>query len=104
VSPEVPGDNGRMTNDEAAGPGRHIGEIRQIVCESLLLDPAAVGDTTPLADVGVDSKRRVQLLAILEIHYEVSIDLDERDRMTTLAGIAEVVEEVLPAKSATADD
>lgn len=91
-----------MTNDQAAGPARHIGEIRQIVCDSLLLDPAAVGDTTSLADLGVDSKRRVQLLATLEIHYEVTIDLDERGRMTTLAGIAEVLEEVLPAKPGNA--
>ncbi|WP_116041394.1 acyl carrier protein [Amycolatopsis palatopharyngis] len=93
-----------MTNDEAARPGRHIGDIRKIVCDSLLLEPAAIGDTTPLADVGVDSKRRVQLLATLEIHYEVTIDLDERDRMTTLAGIAEVLDEALQAKPAISGD
>ncbi|SFB31620.1 acyl carrier protein [Amycolatopsis marina] len=92
-----------MGNDEASGQAAHIGDIRKIVCDSLLLDPAAIDDTTPLADVGVDSKRRVQLLATLEIHYEVTIDLDERDRMTTVAGIAEVLEEALRGKSAISE-
>ncbi|WP_216210425.1 acyl carrier protein [Amycolatopsis aidingensis] len=87
-----------MATDEAAGGGPHLTELKRLVCDSFLIDPDLLDATTPLTDVGIDSKKRVQLLATLEIHYEVRIDLEERERMQDLTGVAEVLAEALRGK------
>jgi acyl carrier protein len=79
--------------------GEYLDEVRKIVCDTFLLDPEQVGPATPLAELGVDSKRRIRLLATLEVYYDVSIDLDERDRLTDIAAVAEVLAEALRRKA-----
>ncbi|GAB3486552.1 acyl carrier protein [Amycolatopsis cihanbeyliensis] len=88
-----------MATDEAAGVGPHLTELKRLVCDSFLIDPDRLDASTPLADVGIDSKKRVQLLATLEIHYDVRIDLEERERMQDLTGVAEVLTEALRGKA-----
>ncbi|TNC28729.1 acyl carrier protein [Amycolatopsis alkalitolerans] len=70
-----------------------VAEIRKIVCDTFLLDPASVEPDTPLEELGIDSKGRIRLLATLEVFYEVTIDLDERDRLTDIAAVARVLAE-----------
>jgi acyl carrier protein len=70
---------------------RYIPEVTKIVCDTFRLDPAQVNPDTPLEELGIDSKRRVRLLATLEVYFEVSIDLEERDRLTDVAAVAEVL-------------
>jgi acyl carrier protein len=72
-----------------------IEDIRKIVSDTFLLDPALIEPDTPLEELGIDSKGRIRLLATLEVFYEVSIDLDERDRLTDIAAVAEVLAEAL---------
>lgn len=66
-------------------------DIRKIVSDTFLLDPALVQPDTPLEELGIDSKGRIRLLATLEVFYGVSIDLDERDRLTDVTAVAEVL-------------
>jgi acyl carrier protein len=75
-----------------------IAGIRKIVSDTFLLDPALVQPDTPLEELGIDSKGRIRLLAALEVCYEVTIDLDERDRLTDVAAVAEVLTEALRRK------
>lgn len=73
-------------------------DIQKIVSDTFLLDPALVRPDTPLEELGIDSKSRIRLLATLEVLYEVTIDLDERDRLTDIAAVAEVLAAALRNK------
>ncbi|MTD59475.1 acyl carrier protein [Amycolatopsis pithecellobii] len=75
-----------------------IEDIRKIVSDTFLLDPALVEPDTPLEELGIDSKGRIRLLATLEVFYEVTIDLDERDRLTDVAAVAAVLREAIRNK------
>lgn len=79
--------------DEVTEASKYLEDVKQLVCDSFLLDPADFDESTPLEDVGVDSRSRVQLLATLEIHYDIVIDLEERHRLTDVRSAAEVVAE-----------
>jgi acyl carrier protein len=76
----------------------YVAEVVKIVCDTFRLDPGQVGPDTPLEELGIDSKRRIRLLATLEIYYDIAIDLDERDRLTDVAAVAEVLAEALRHK------
>ncbi|WP_410668533.1 acyl carrier protein [Amycolatopsis sp. cmx-4-68] len=73
-------------------------EIRKIVCAALELPPERLGDTTPFDDIGMTSRQRIQLLARVEVRYDVSVDLDELDRLVDVRGVAEVISEAVAAK------
>ncbi|WP_158881215.1 acyl carrier protein [Amycolatopsis anabasis] len=76
-------------------PLAYVDEIKKIVCDSFFLDPGQVADDTQLEDLGIDSKRRVQLLATLEVHFGITIDLDERDLLTDARSVSRVVANTL---------
>lgn len=73
----------------------YVVEIQKIVCDTFLLDPALAQPDTPLEELGIDSKGRIRLLATLEVFYQVAIDLDERDRLTDITAVAQVLAEAL---------
>ena len=75
-----------------------VAGVRKLVCDTFLLDPAAVRPDTPLEELGLDSKGRIRLLATVEVFYEVSIDLDDRDRLTDVNAVAQVLAEELGKK------
>ena len=75
--------------------GDHRAEVTKVVSETFRLDPALVGpDATP-EELGIDSKGRIRLLAALEIYFRVTIDLDELDRFTDVASVADVLADAL---------
>jgi acyl carrier protein len=74
---------------------RYVDEIKRIVCETFEIDPGTVNEDTPFAEMGVDSRRRVRLLATVEVHFGIDIDLDELDRLTDIRNAAEVLAETL---------
>jgi acyl carrier protein len=76
----------------------YVAEIQKIVSDTFLLEPAQVGPDTLLEELGIDSKGRIRLLATIEVFYEVAIDLDERDRLTDIAAVAQVLAEALRNK------
>ncbi|WP_243770049.1 acyl carrier protein [Amycolatopsis acidicola] len=71
----------------------YIAEVRKIVSDTFFLDPAAIGEDTPLEELGIDSKGRIRLLAMLEVHYKISLDLDRRDQLTDVGAVAKLVAE-----------
>jgi acyl carrier protein len=79
--------------DEVTEASKYLEDVKQLVCDSFLLDADDFDESTPLEDLGVDSRSRVQLLATLEIHFGVGIDLEERHRLTDVRSAAVVVAE-----------
>ena len=88
-----------VTTEDAS---QYHAQVKQLVCDSFHLSPDALDVTTSFDELGLDSKQRVQLLATIEVFFEVTIDLDERDRLTDIAGTAEVLADALRAKSGAA--
>ncbi|GAB3153059.1 acyl carrier protein [Amycolatopsis sp. NPDC004378] len=76
-------------------------EIRKIVCFALEIPPERLTDSTPFDDVGMTSRQRVQLLARAEVHFGVSVDLDELERLVDVRGVAEVISEAVAAQRPT---
>ncbi|GAA5153648.1 MULTISPECIES: acyl carrier protein [Amycolatopsis] len=76
----------------------HVAEVRKLVCDTFLLDPERVRPDTPLEELGIDSKGRIRLLATLEVFFEVTIDLDERDQLTDVESVARILTEALRNK------
>lgn len=70
-------------------------EIKRVVCDLLALDPVELDDSTPFDQLGMSSTMRVRLLAALETHFDVLIDVDEWHRLTDLCGAGAVVAEAL---------
>lgn len=75
--------------------GDHRAEVTKVVSETFRLDPALVGPDATLEELGIDSKGRIRLLAALEIYFRVTIDLDELDRFTDVASVADVLADAL---------
>lgn len=71
-------------------------EIRKLVCRVLEVDPADVGDTDLfIDDLGADSMKLIELLAHLEIEFDVEIDEDEIPRLVHLRGVYDVLSAAL---------
>ncbi|MFE0026299.1 acyl carrier protein [Amycolatopsis sp. NPDC059021] len=75
----------------------HVEKIKAIVCETFGVDPATIDETTPFADMGVDSRRRVRLLATVEVEFGIDIDLDELDRLVDIRSAAQLLDETIEA-------
>ena len=75
--------------------GDHRAEVTKVVSDTFRLDPALVEPDAPLEELGIDSKGRIKLLAALEVYYGVTIDLDQLDRFTDVASVADVLAEAL---------
>lgn len=76
----------------------YVAEVSKIVTDTFLLKPGTVRPDTPLEEIGVDSKGRIRLLASLEVFFDVAIDLDERDRLTDVVAVAQVLKEAIDRK------
>lgn len=68
------------------------GEIRSIVCRVLEIDDGQLTDTALfIDDLGADSMKLLELLANLEIEFDVEVDESEFDRLVNLAGVYDVL-------------
>lgn len=76
---------------------RYVDEIKRIVCDTFELSPADLDASTSFDDVGLSSRQRIRLLATVEVHYGIEVDVDELDRVVDLRGIAGVVADALAA-------
>ncbi|SFQ25914.1 acyl carrier protein [Amycolatopsis arida] len=75
---------------------RRADEIRQVVCRVLEVDTGRVRETDHFVDdLEADSMKLIELLANLEIEFDVEIDEDALDRLVTLRGVYEVLTEAL---------
>ena len=72
------------------------GEIRSVVCRVLEVDDAAVTETALFVDdLGADSMKLLELLANLEIEFDVEVDESEFERLINLKGVYDVLGDVL---------
>jgi len=83
-----------------ADPGTYVDEIRRIISFALEIPPERLTDTTPFDDLGMTSRQRIQLLSRVEVTYEVSVGIDELDRLVDIRGVAEVISEAVAAQHA----
>lgn len=80
--------------------GAPTAEIKEIVCDLLGFDPGQVDETTPFDEIGMSSTMRVRLLATVETHFDVLVDIGELHRLVDLHGVAAVVSEALARQRA----
>ncbi|MFC3449970.1 acyl carrier protein [Amycolatopsis speibonae] len=81
----------------AADGSEYVDEIKALVCKTFDVDPDTIDENTPFAEMGVDSRRRVRLLATVEVEFGIDIDLDELDRLVDIRGAATVLAEAVEA-------
>ncbi|HWM02083.1 MAG TPA: acyl carrier protein [Actinophytocola sp.] len=68
------------------------GQIKTVVCRVLEVDEDQVGPTDHFIEVlGADSMKLIELLANLEIEFDVEVDPAEFERLITLDGVYDVL-------------
>jgi acyl carrier protein len=73
-----------------------VAEIRKVLADVLEVDEARIGDETLFKeDLDADSMKLIEVLARLEIEYDVEIDESALDRMVNFKGVCEVLAEAL---------
>ena len=73
-----------------------VDEIRAVVCRVLEVDEDQVGPTDHFVDeLGADSMKLIELLANLEIEFDVEVDPGEFERLVDLDGVYAVLSEAL---------
>jgi acyl carrier protein len=71
-------------------------EIKAVVCRVLEVDEDQVGPTAHFVeDLGADSMKLIELLANLEIEFDVEVDPGEFERLVSLDGVYAVLSEAL---------
>lgn len=67
-------------------------DIRQVVCRVLEVDEDQLDENDRFVeDLEADSMKLIELLANLEIEFDVEIDEDEIERLVSLKGVYEVL-------------
>jgi acyl carrier protein len=88
-----------MTNMDTT-PAERAAKIKQVACRVLEVDESELDDTTLFReDLDADSMKLIELLASLEIEYDVEIDESALERMVNLAGVYQVLDEALAEQS-----
>ena len=73
-----------------------VGEIKAVVCRVLEVDEDQVGpDDHFVEQLGADSMKLIELLANLEIEFDVEVDPAEFERLVDLDGVYAVLSEAL---------
>jgi len=71
-------------------------EIKALVCRVLEVDEDQVGPNDHfVADLGADSMKLIELLANLEIEFDVEVDAAEFERLVNLDGVYAVLSDAL---------
>ncbi|MBO0839534.1 MAG: acyl carrier protein [Sciscionella sp.] len=83
---------------------QRVAEIRGVLADVLEVDESRIGeDTLFKEDLDADSMKLIEVLARLEIEYDVEIDESELDRMVNLRGVCEVLAQALGAQEKAAE-
>lgn len=71
-------------------------EIKSVVCRVLEVDEDQVGPTAHFVDdLGADSMKLIELLANLEIEFDVEVDPAEFEKLVSLDGVYGVLSAAL---------
>jgi acyl carrier protein len=82
------------TGDTRAIADERLEEIKELVCDVLEIEPEEVSPTSLFKeDHDADSLRSIEILALLERTYTITIDQSELPRMVNLDGVYAVVAE-----------
>ena len=74
-------------------------ELRDIVCEIIETEPEALlPDALFYEDLGMDSLRALEILAVIENRYSITIDPEMLTQMTSLNKVVEITEQCLERK------
>lgn len=75
-------------------------EIKAVVCRVLEVDEDKVrADHNFLTDLGADSMKLIELLANLEIEFDVEVDAGEFEHLVSLNGVYDVLSRALDQES-----
>lgn len=75
-------------------------QLRDIVCEILEIDPGQITDDSSFNDHDADSMGMIEILAVLEKTYNITIDETELIHMVNLSGVYAVVASAVGWESA----
>jgi acyl carrier protein len=67
-------------------------QIRERLSILLDIDPAGIGDEAELADLGVDSMMRLELIALVEQRLGYELPEQDLSRLTTISQIVRYVD------------
>lgn len=71
-------------------------EVKAVVCRVLNVDPETVSDTDLfIDDLGADSLKLIEVLATLQVKYDVEVDPTEFRRLVDFEGVYAVLSEAL---------
>lgn len=80
---------------------RLFGVVEGIVCDIFRLQPGEFTGATPFDELGIDSRRRVRLLATVETELDVSIGVDVLEQLTDLDSVVRLITAALSANEPT---
>jgi acyl carrier protein len=79
-----------------AAVAERAAEIKAVVCRVLEVDDDQVGPTDHFVEkLGADSMKLIELLANLEIEFDVEVDPAEFERLVDLDGVYDVLSAAL---------
>jgi acyl carrier protein len=71
-------------------------DIRRLVCKVLEVDADQVEDTDLFVEtLGADSMKLIELLAHLEVEFDIEVDEDELERLVNIEGVFAVLSAAL---------
>lgn len=76
-----------------------LDELKQLIKDSFGIDPNSVKEDSSLADYGLDSLSLVELLFVIEEHFDLDIP-SSRSEIKTLSGLASMIDELKSAQPA----
>lgn len=71
-----------MTNAEVEG------RVREVVAQSVRMEPAAIGSQVPFEDLGLDSVGALMLIERLEETFDLTIPEADALHLTTIEAVA----------------
>lgn len=81
-------------------PVATLNEIREIIAGIAEVDPAQVGDDTPLRQaLEVDSLMVLEIMSAIENRYEIKIPDEKTKEFTTVRAIFEALASATPASA-----
>lgn len=79
-----------------AAVAERAAEIKAVVCRVLEIDEDQVGPADKFVDgLGADSMKLIELLANLEIEFDVEVDPAEFEKLVDLDGVYDVLSRAL---------
>jgi acyl carrier protein len=80
----------------------YIAQLRDLIHEQFDVDPATIEPDAPFADYNLDSLTVAELMFAVEDKFAVEVPDESVRELTTLRGLADLLERLVGAKKAPA--